>query len=455
MMSNTSSRRHFLRLGASVAASASLNQLCMMNAHAQAGSDYKALVCIFLYGGHDGHNLLVPQWSSGYATYKAGRGALALPDANTQLLPVTTSGGTPYGLNSGLAAIHPLWAQGKLAVLANVGTLAQPTTRAQYLAGSVPLPTQLFSHPDQQNQMQAGNANAAGGTGWAGRATDQLQALNGGSSFPAAVSMSGQVLFGTGDVVPSASLIPGLDMTGYGMNVWPASATAARAQALQEILTVDSGLTMINKVNQVRKNANSLNALLKNAGSATPLSTVFPNSDLGNQLKQVAQLIQLRQATGMKRQVFFCSLGGFDTHSGQSWQQYDLLLQVGEAMAAFYNATVELGMAQAVTSFTLSDFGRSLQPSGSGSDHGWGNHHLILGGAVKGGNVYGQFPDLTLGGPNDCGRGALIPTTAIEQYGATLAKWYGVSTADGSMAKVFPSLGSPAKFAPADLGFMA
>lgn len=449
MSIDTSSRRRFLRAGAGAAALAGLQRLALVDAHAQAAGGYKALVCVFLYGGNDGHNMLVPQGTAAYAAYRAARGALALPDTNTQLLSIGTRAGVPYALNGGLSAIHPLWGQGRLAAVANVGPLMKPTTKAQYRAGTVPVPSNLFSHPDQQGQMQAGNANMAGGTGWGGRATDALLALNGGSSFPAAVSTAGPVLFCTGKSVPSASLMPGLDMRGYGMNTWPAEAAAARAQALQEILTLDSGLALVRAANKVRQDANALSALLQGTGG-TPLRTAFPQTALGLQLQQVAQLIQVRAATGLSRQVFFCGLVGFDTHGGQSWQQMDLLRQLAEALKAFYDATVEMGVAQQVTAFTESDFGRSLQPSGSGSDHGWGNHHLVLGGAVRGGDVYGSFPSLALDGPNDAtGRGVLIPTTSIEQYGATLAKWYGVNGAD--MATVFPTLSA---FPKADLGFM-
>ncbi|MEO8129605.1 MAG: DUF1501 domain-containing protein, partial [Bryobacteraceae bacterium] len=190
--------------------------------------------------------------------------------------------------------------------------------------------------------------------------------------------------------------------------------------------------------------------MLKSLSAGSPLATTFPQTEIGRQLQQVAQIIRLRTSTGMSRQVFFCSLGGFDTHSSQSWAQWDLLRQVADALLAFYNSTTEMGIAGQVTSFTESDFGRTLQPSGSGCDHGWGSHHLVLGGAVKGGDLYGTFPTMALGGPDDSSnRGAMIPTTSIDQYGGTMAKWFGVSAA--SMPQVFPNL---ANFPVPDLGFL-
>jgi len=446
MFQHRISRRQLLR---GFGGTALLARLGHLNALAQgAPPDYKALVCVFLTGGNDGHNTIVPLTQSEFDAYKATRGSIALPDNNGALLTVETPEAVPYGLNPGLAAIHPLWAQGKLGVLANTGMLVQPVTRAQFLANAVPVPTNLFSHSDQIQQMQSGVPSSSGATGWGGRAADALQSMNGASTFPASISVTGPSLFCTGGIVQSASLLPGFAMDASGMQLWPQAAADARRTGLQQVLEFDSGLALVQAANQVRKDAIALSALL--AGGSATVNTVFPGTNLGTQLREVAKIIKLRATTGINRQVFFCSLGGFDTHGAQSWQHWDLLRQVSEALAAFYNATLELGVADRVTAFTLSDFGRTLQPSGAGTDHGWGNHHLLLGGAVLGGRVYGSFPTLALGGPNDSGsRGAMIPTTSIDQYGATLATWFGVPPSQ--VASVFPNIGN---FPTANLGFL-
>jgi uncharacterized protein (DUF1501 family) len=426
-----------------------LSFLGKVNVFAQAvPPDYKALVCIFLSGGNDSHNMVVPLTQAQFNAYKAARGTLALPDSNGQLIPVQTPDGTPYGLNPGLTAIAPFWGSGQLAVLANTGMLVQPVTRAQFLQNAVPVPTNLFSHSDQIQQMQSGMPSTSGSTGWGGRAADMVQGYNGTSSFPTTVSISGPALFCKGSVIQAASLFPGFNLDMSGMSLWPQAAADARKAGMQQILQFDSGLELIQVANHTRQDAIALNAML--AGQSATINTPFPGTTLGAQLKQVAQIIKLRSSTGMSRQVFFCSLGGFDTHGSQSWQQWDLLRQLSEGMAAFYNATVELGLPDRVTTSTLSDFGRTLQPSGTGSDHGWGSHHLILGGGVQGGRVHGTFPDLSLSGPDDAGsRGVLIPTTSVDQYGATLAAWLGVPAAQ--LPAVFPNL---PKFGAGTLGFM-
>ena len=473
----TNTRRTFLKL----AGLAPLARFGAMNAFASGGVDpqYKALVCIFLFGGNDGNNMIVPApGTSEYKAYQAIRGSLALPDPNATLQGMNV---TPkkyigpnqtkaYALNDGLKLLLPFWGSGQLAVVANVGLLVQPTTQSQYQATitggpAVPLPTNLFSHADQQVQMQAGIPSSSASTGWAGRVADAVAAQNTGTSFPPSVSVSGPALFSKGNIVQSASLIPGFNMQLNGFTTWQPAVGQTRQAQYQSLLTFNSGLTMIQAANKVRQDAINLSALLANLPATSPFTRAFPSTDIGQQLQQVAQIMQLQPQIGLKRQIFFCSLSGFDTHSGQSWQQFSLLGQVADAMLSLYSATEDLGIAGQVTAFTESEFGRTLQPSGSGCDHGWGNHHLVLGGAVAGGDMYGTYPEMALGGPDDClsnsnpstpARGAWLPSTAIDQFAATLGKWFGVDmTNPATVAQTFPNLASfTSKGIPADLGFM-
>lgn len=447
------SRRNFLQLSASAGLLAGLSRF---QAEAATQSDYKALVCLFMFGGNDGHNVIVPTAPAQYSAYQQARGALAMPP--NQLLPINDAVQGPFGLHYGLPELQALYNQGKMTVVSNVGMLIRPTTFQNFQQG-YQLPSQLRSHSDQVSQMQTGYPNTGGSTGWGGRTADLMTASNNAATFPVSVSLNNTALFCQGAVVQSASLQPGNYLDQNAMNFWPAASAQARAKAQQQIVSADSGNLIINAANKVMLDAITLNPLLKNANAGTPLTTVFPSTPIGNQLKDIARIINLRSQLGVGRQVFFCGLGGFDTHSGQPYQQWDLLRQVSAAVAALYNATAEMGIADKVTSFTLSDFGRTLQPSGSGSDHGWGSHHLVVGGAVNGGKVCGKFPQMaayaTVGQANSNqqdfadNRGVLLPAISLSQYGATLAKWFGA--ADSQLDGLFPTLPN---FAVRDLGFM-
>ncbi len=443
------SRRNFLKLTASTSLVAALGQF--ESAAAAQAVDYKALVCIFLFGGNDGHNMVIPLAASEFPTYQAKRGGLAL--TGNHLLPITTTNGGQYAFNYGLVEMQQLFQQGKLAVIANTGMLNQPTTQQQYAQNSVPLPTQLFSHSDQVVQMQTG---LAANTGWGGRICDAVQANNANTTFPASISFNGAALFCNGQAVSGTSLQPGNDLSQYAMNAWPQAATDARANAQKQMVALNNSNRLVAAADKTMSDTWALNALLKGIGNNGGLQTVFPSCQLGNQLKDIAKYISLRVQTGVGRQVFFCGLGGFDTHSGQDYQQWFLLQQLSQALKAFYDATVEMGIANRVTAFTLSDFGRSLQPSGTGSDHGWGSHYLALGGAVLGSQIYGKFPLLNQADsaydPNAFAdnRGVLLPSTSLAQYGATLAKWFGVAPAQ--LTGLFPEL---ANFGQQDLGFLA
>lgn len=428
------SRRNFLEIGASFGALAALSNFNFAQSQTSndfADNGYKALVCVFLFGGNDGHNTVVPLAGGEYNAYRSLRGGLGL--ATTNLLPINVNN-QPYGLHYALPELKTLYEQGKMAIVPNVGNLVRPTTRADLAQ----VPTQLFSHSDQTAQMQNGSPENALGTGWGGRAADALLPVNGGSIFPSSVSFNGASLFSSGGQIQSASLQPGNDLSQYAMNVYPLAHAAARLQAQREIVFAQSSFNLVNRSNKVVSDALDLNQILRNAGNGG-IATVFPSTSIGQQLKEAARIISLRANVGISRQVFFCGLGGFDTHSAQDYTQWDLLQQLSKALGAFYTATEELGVANQVTTFTTSEFGRTLQPSGSGSDHGWGSHQFIIGGAVRGGMMHGAFPQMNLSAPTFLdNRGILIPSIALAQYGATLAKWLGV--ADNQLDAVFPNL---------------
>jgi len=305
--------------------------------------------------------------------------------------------------------------------------------------------------------MQTAYPNSGGSSGWGGRTLDQLQTYNANTSFPIAIAMNSPAIYCVGAVTQGVSLQPGnyLDQNAFG--IYPPAAAQARATAQQQIVTADSGNTIINAANKVMSSAIALNPLLKSAAGSTIFPKPFPSTPIGNQLKEIARIISLNSQLSVGRQVFFCSLGGFDTHGGQAYQQWDLLQQVSKALDAFFAATSAWGIENKVTAFTLSDFGRTLQPSGTGSDHGWGNHHLVLGGAVIGGKIHGRFPLMTNysnfnGSADDYAdnRGTMLPSTSLVQYGATLAKWFGAT--DAQLNSIFPQL---ANFVVRDVGFMA
>ena len=443
-------RRSFIRSAALLAAgnAAGLGPIGMLNAAAQSSNPggYKALVCIFLSGGNDANNLLIPFDAQGYANYAAARGPLALAQGSL----LQSASFPSFALHPSLGGVRSLIDAGQGAVVANVGTLTQPLTRAQYLAGGT-TPWNLFSHLDQTQEWQNASVSGQLNSGWAGRIADGLSTqYNPNASIPMVTSVSGDSLLCDGADTSALTVTPGQ----LGMGTCSAGdLCSARASAQQALLTLNSGVSLVQADNGITSNAFKYAAALAAAAqSVQPLQTVFPSGNgLATQLQQVAQIMQIRAALGVGRQIFFCNFGSFDTHGSQLAVHASLLSTLNAALVAFYGATVELGLAGEVTTFTMSEFSRALQPNSSdGTDHAWGSHHLVLGGAVKGGAMYGTFPTLALNGPDDSGgNGRWIPSTATSQYGATLAKWFGVSPS--LMPSVFPTL---AGFSTQDLGFL-
>jgi len=445
-------RRSFIQY-ASLAAGGSivgLRPFGSLNALAQSAappSDYKALVCVFLFGGNDANNTLVPFDTAGYQNYAKLRGPLALPQS--QLLQLASM--PKFALHGSLPEIRKLIDSGDAALIANVGTLLEPTTRANVTAQRN-LPSNLFSHADQQLQWQNAAQSAATPTGWAGCMSDLLgKSYNSYASIPMITSVAGDTLFCDGQSSNPLTVVPG-NLRGVTCGEGAAEC-ATREELAQSFLSFDSGLSLVQADNVISQDAYRYASVLTEAVSAAaPLSTVFPaNNPFATQLQQIAQLMQVRSSFGVNRQIFFAGVGNFDTHANQFAQQSVLLAQFSSALSAFYQATQELGIASEVTTFTMSDFSRAFQPnSNSGSDHGWGSHHIVLGGAVRGAKLYGTYPTLALGGPDDSGaNGRWIPSTGSVQYAATLASWFGVGSSQ--LSSIFPGLGA---FSSANLGFV-
>ena len=445
---DAAARREFLRRAASlsvagVAAPWALNLSAIGDAAAQSATDYKALVCVFLLGGNDNGNTVVPYDDATHQAYATVRGGLALPRsafeaAGTVLTPsVALAGGQRLALAPGLAPLMPVFDAGRLGVLMNVGPLVQPTTRAQYLARSVPLPSNLFSHNDQQSTWQAGNPEGAT-SGWGGRMGDVFAADNAASTF-ACISTGGTSVFVSGRATAQYQLnstgpvgITGLSGSLFG--------SAAASQALRTLATAATGPSLLEQEHGklVGRSIAATTTVAAALTAAPALAAAFPATGVGNQLKMVARMLSARGSLGVRRQVFFVTLGGFDTHDDMLVTHPVLMTQLGDALAAFDAAMTELRIQDRVTTFTASDFGRTLSSNGDGSDHGWGSHHFVMGGAVRGRRIHGTPPVPANGGPDDVGQGRYLPTTSVDQLGATLATWFGVSASN--LPRVMPGI---------------
>ena len=477
----STSRRRFLKQGLTAFGAAgvcgafgNLNLLAAAAGHSSfPPGDYKALVCVFLHGGNDSFNSVLPYSATEYAAYRSsrrnliGNGGIAFDQASIQsqsLSALAASGGLPGGLPSdgGSYGVHPAMAEfrqlfnaGHAAIVANVGTLLYPTSQAAYQAGTIAVPPQLFSHLDQSTYWQTSRPDDANANGWGGRIADRLHTANAGP-VPMCVSLSSNNLFQRGDVVDSYSVSPeGVEKMSYlgdGPESWVIPPNDDGIAAYQALLAANTQEHVFERAFADRSRNAIANYEFVDAAlnGAMPLATVFPATSLGQQLRMAARLIQVRAALGMSRQVFYVSAGNYDSHNAQVDDQDSNLGQLSQALKAFYDATVELAIAPSVTTFTASDFGRSLGVNVDGTDHGWGGHHFVVGGAVRGQRFYGTMPSLRdTDNPDDTGFGQIIPTTAVDQYAATFAKWLGVSNSE--IADIFPSL---SHFGSANLGFL-
>jgi uncharacterized protein (DUF1501 family) len=439
-------RRDFLKGVGFVSASAALSQLGWMQASAES-SDYKALVCVFLFGGNDGNNMTVPV-DERYDAYSQMRGGLALAKSSLSMLP-DVNGNLEVGLHPALKGLKGAWTQGNLGLLLNTGPLLRPVSRAEVMAG-VSRPQGLFSHSDQQRLWQTSTRNGA--LGWGGRIADEFSALNAGAKAPGMIAIARDATFTNARsgslVLPTSG---GLTLRGADSS----AASRARQAAIEQMLVVDKNFELVAATQEITSGVLERRAAINSIVNATStnVKTAFNGltSSVSKQLATIAKVIERNAELGVKRQIFFVGFGGFDTHSGQLATQNSLLTQLGSSLKAFYDSTLAMGIADKVTTFTLSDFARTMRANTvGGTDHAWGNHHLILGGAVRGGHTYGAFPTLVAGGPSDAGgEGRWIPTTSVDQYAATLARWFGVD--DARLTSLFPNL---ANFPTTNLGFM-
>ena len=491
------SRRSFIQRASglaigSSAANAIFDLRLINTALAQGGGtypDYKALVCLFLSGGNDGNNMIIPFDPANYAAYAGIRGpGLALHQDAASVPAPLINGNAYYGLplstagtNGETAAVHNLMPEiqalfnsNKAAFVRNVGVLTEPITRTEFRAGTKTKPPQLFSHNDQVYQWQTSVPDILSRTGWGGRMMDKVRAdfalqsiANGQISM--SVSLAGSNTWEVGDVVnqfqvSTAGAVPFTNYTGTRKTLidqilrdpgqgGDATLNAQRSNfSLKDFQTVNERALL---------NGSALSTALANLppATATAIDNAFAptaNSGIGQQMKMIARIIASRNALGMKRQIFFCSAGGYDTHGLQPLAHANLLRDISRAMKALYDATAtpELNIADGVTTFTAADFGRTFKSNGLGSDHAWGNHHMVVGGAVNGGMLKGSFPVFQLGGPSDTDNtnptGRWIPTTSVDEYSATLARWMGVS--ESALDVIFPNLN---RFPSRNLGFMS
>jgi len=456
-------RRQFLRTAsyasmAGISASPFLMGLNSMAAMAQTSgaSDYKALVCVFLQGGNDGHGSVIATDADSYAAFTAARsGAPGLAYPLSEILPInlkTPQTGHTFGLNPALTGVQNLFSAGRAAIVANTGTLIAPATKAQVQANSVPLPDSLFSHFDQTAAWQATAANLGSGehVGWGGAVADLIESMNMNSnSMFTCISTAGIALFLSGQTSFQINCTPAGPIPISGL-AQPLFGNSAGTNALNSILSADEQNLFAKEYEVVIQRSieaqHTLASTMLPAGASgvpnppqflDPMTNKLADNPFGASLQTVARIIGGKAGLGVTRQIFYVQLGSFDTHTQQATQHARLLLQLGAALEYFDGVMTSMGLGNSVTTFTASDFGRTLTSNSDGTDHGWGSHHFVVGGAVQGGDMYGQYPVIGADQANDVGQGRLIPTTSVDQYAATLARWFGLS--DSQIRTVLPN----------------
>jgi len=442
-----------------VATPLAINLAAVGEAAAFDATDYKALVCVFLHGGNDHANTVVPYDPPNYAKYheiRAGAAgedeagiALARADlAATALTPLDGAGlpdGLQYALAPQLTGLKSLFDAGRLAIQLNVGPLIQPTTLAQYMSSDKtanPLPPKLFSHNDQQSVWQSDGSEGSA-NGWGGRLGDLGLSSNGSNSQLTCISASNNAVY-----------VAGRDALQYQISpngaIRVKALSGALRGAVKAIVTRSSAHVLESECAAVTRRSIEVEGTVNAALAGVTLTTPFPSGNvLAGQMRVVARLIGANARLGVKRQVFFASLGGFDSHNSLLAGHSRLMTSLNGALSAFHAATVELGVADSVTTFTASDFGRTLSSNSDGSDHGWGSHHFVMGGAVKGGRYYGTPPQVSIESDDQVGQGRLLPTTGVDQFGATLAQWFGCAASE--LPGILPNIGN---FSTNNLGFL-
>jgi uncharacterized protein (DUF1501 family) len=404
-------------------------------------NDYRALVCIFLAGGNDSFNMLVPRDNSHYNEYAAIRADLALPQGN--LIPIypENGDGRQYGVHPSMPEVAQLFNSERLSFVTNVGTLVEPTTKANIEAGLATLPVGLYSHSDQVMHWHTSVPDKRTGFGWGGRTADLLHSVNNNNAISMNISLAGTNLFQTGSSVTEYSIVPwdngAIQVYGHD-DVWWSRHILQNA-AIESMLDLAyQNLFEQTFANSTRAAINGSDQFASAIENVSPFATQFSDNELSNSLAMVAKTIAARQTLGFRRQIFFVMMGGWDHHDEVLDNQMVMLSIVSKAMKEFDDAMQELRLHNNVVTFTASDFGRTLTSNGQGSDHAWGGNHMVMGG-VNGRNIFGDFPTLYANNPLDTGRGRLIPTISTDEYFAELALWFGVAVSE--LDTVFPNIG--------------